>query len=246
VTHSASTIAAPAPRRNWALFLDIDGTLLDIAPDPGAVRVPAGLAPALAKVQARLGGALAVASGRTLAEIDQLMAPLRPPCVAEHGAVTRYPDGAVAVAGADHAVPESWRFQLHAAARAWPGVSIEEKAYSVAVHYRLAPEREADVQELVARIAAQDPIRFEALPARMAVELRHRNITKAAAIDRLMPGPPFVGRVPVFVGDDVSDEDGIRAAIAHGGLGLRVDEAFGGEPARVRSWLESFAAAKAL
>jgi trehalose 6-phosphate phosphatase len=245
VTRSASLIAAPAPKRNWALFLDIDGTLLDIAPSPDAVRVPASLAPVLARAQARLGGALAIASGRTLAEIDQLIAPLRLPCVAEHGAVIRFPGGAVAVAGADHAVPERWKFELCAGARAWRGVMIEEKAYSVAVHYRLAPEREAEVRGLVAAVTSHDPQLFEVLPARMAFEIRHRSLTKASAVERFMPNPPFAGRIPVFVGDDVTDEDGFRAALARGGLALRVDEAFGGEPARVRQWLAAFAAAKA-
>jgi trehalose 6-phosphate phosphatase len=246
VTRSAPLIAAPAPKRNWALFLDIDGTLLDIAPRPDAVRVPITLAPALAKAQSRLGGALAIASGRTLAEIDHLISPLRPPCVAEHGAVIRFPGGAVAVAGADHAVPERWKFELYAAARAWSGVMVEEKAYGVAVHFRLAPEREAEVRDLVAAVVSQDPLRFEVLPARMAFEVRHRGLTKAAAVERFMPHPPFAGRVPVFVGDDVTDEDGFRAALARGGLALRVDDIFGGEPARVRQWLETFASSKVL
>jgi trehalose 6-phosphate phosphatase len=237
-------VAAPNPKRNWALFLDIDGTLLDVAPRPDAVRVPATLAKVLAKTQAKLGGALAIASGRTLAEIDQLMSPLRLPCVAEHGAVIRFADGAVAVASADCAVPERWRIELHAAAQGWKGVLIEEKSYSLAVHYRQAPEREAEVCEAVQAVAAQDPSRFEVLTCRMAFEIRRRGLTKAAAVERFMPTPPFAGRMPVFVGDDVTDEDGFRAAIAQGGLGLRVDDAFAGEPARVRQWLETFSAAK--
>jgi trehalose 6-phosphate phosphatase len=245
VISTASTIAAPAPRRNWALFLDIDGTLLDIASRPDTVIVPVALAPTLAKAQAHLGGALAIASGRTLAEIDQLMAPLRMPCVAEHGAVVRYPGGAVAVAGADCAVPERWKFELHAGLRGWKGVIVEEKGYSVAVHYRLAPERETDVRAIVAAVAAQDPVQFEVMPARMTFEIRHRHLTKAAAVERFMPSPPFAGRLPVFVGDDVTDEDGFRAALARGGLALRVEETFGGEPARVRRWLEAFATSKA-
>ena len=94
-----------APRPNWALFLDIDGTLLDIAERPDAVRVPAGLVKNLTRVSRWLGGALALASGRTLAEIDHLLAPLRPPCLAEHGAMIRFPDGEMSVAGPDRTVP---------------------------------------------------------------------------------------------------------------------------------------------
>jgi len=233
-----------APRLDWALFLDIDGTLLDIAPRPEDVKVPRTLPPTLAKIAERLGGALALASGRTLAEIDWLMAPLRPTCLAEHGAVLRYPSGATAIANADRAVPARWGIELGAAVRSWPGVLVEKKAYGLAIHFRLAPEREDDVRELVAAVA-QDPANFEVLPARMAFEIRHRGLTKAAAVESFMPHPPFAGRTPVFVGDDVTDEDGFRAAKARGGLGLNVKEAFDGEPAKVRRWLETFAASKA-
>jgi trehalose 6-phosphate phosphatase len=148
----------------------------------------------------------------------------------------------MAVAGQGRSVPARWRFELHAAARDWAGVLVEEKAHGVAVHFRLAPEREAEVRALVDQVVADDPRNFEVLPARMAFEIRHRSLTKALAVDRLMPCPPFLGRVPVFVGDDVTDEDGFRAARAMGGLGLHVKEAFGGQPAQVRGWLETFAA----
>jgi trehalose 6-phosphate phosphatase len=230
----------PQPRPNWALFLDIDGTLLDIAPRPDAVAAPSGLAKSLARASRWLGGALALASGRTLPEIDQLMAPLCLPCVAEHGAVLRFPSGATTFAGQDCVTPDRWRVELRAGARDWKGVLVEDKAFSVAVHYRLAPERVDEVRELVRAIAAQDPA-FEVLPARMAFEIRHRSLTKAAAVDRFMPTPPFAGRFPVFVGDDVTDEDGFRAARAMGGLGLNVQDCFGGEPAQVRRWLNAFA-----
>lgn len=233
-----------APRPNWALFLDIDGTLLDIAPRPEAVEVPKSLAPTLAKASRWLGGALALASGRSLAEIDHLMAPLRPPCLAEHGAIIRFSDGATSVVGPDCAVPQRWRIELHAAVRDWPGVLVEDKAYGLAVHFRLAPDREADVLDLVEAAVAQNPAAFEILPARMAFEIRHRGLSKAAAVERFMPRAPFAGRIPVFVGDDVTDEDGFRAAKAMGGLALNVKDAFGGEPARVRRWLETFSASK--
>ncbi|HEX4179155.1 MAG TPA: trehalose-phosphatase [Caulobacteraceae bacterium] len=230
-----------APRRDWALFLDIDGTLLEIAPRPDAVRVPGGLTKTLTRASRWLGGALALASGRTLAEIDHLMAPLRPPCLAEHGAMVRFPNGAIAVAGADRVVPAPWRLELRMATREWAGVLVEEKTHGVAVHFRLAPEREAEVRDLVTAAVARDPVNFEVLPARMAFEIRHRGLTKALAVNSLMPLSPFAGRTPVFIGDDVTDEDGFRAAKAMGGLGLNVKEAFDGEPAKVRRWLESFA-----
>ncbi len=234
-------IAAPTPRTDWALFLDIDGTLLDLAPRPDAVEVPANLAATLADAGSRLGGALAIVSGRTLAEIDQLMAPLRLPCVGEHGAVIRRPDGATDRAGADHRVPSAWKTSLHAATRYWPGVLVEEKTYGVAVHFRQAPSREREIRDLTEALVAQDATGFEVLPASMAFEIRHRALTKAIAVETFMALPPFAGRVPVFIGDDVTDEDGFRAARAMGGLGLNVKQSFGGRPCEVRRWLQCFA-----
>lgn len=233
-------IAAPAPRPDWALFLDIDGTLIDLAATPDSVEVPAMLAPALAEAKAWLGGALAIVSGRTLAEIDRLMAPLRLACVGEHGAVIRSPDGAIHRAGPDHAVPPAWKAALHNAVRDWTGVLVEEKSFGVAIHFRQAPPRERAIRQLVEALVAEDAARFEVLPASMAFEIRHRSLTKAIAVETFMPDPPFAGRVPVFVGDDVTDEDGFRAARAMGGLGLNVKQAFAGQPSEVRRWLAAF------
>jgi len=233
-------IAAPTPRPDWALFLDIDGTLIDLAATPDAVEVPATLAPTLAEARSRLGGALAIVSGRTLAEIDRLMAPLHLPCVGEHGAVIRRPDGAIERAGADRKVPPSWKQSLHAEARNWPGVLVEEKTYGVAVHFRQAPGREREIRDLTRALVAEDAAEFEVLPASMAFEIRHRALTKAVAVDAFMAEPPFAGRVPVFVGDDVTDEDGFRAARAMGGLGLNVKQSFSGRPSEVRRWLRCF------
>jgi len=234
-------LAAPAPRPDWALFLDIDGTLLDLAPRPDAVEVPVNLAATLADAASWLGGALAIVSGRTIAEIDQLMAPLCLPCVGEHGAVIRHPGGAVDRAGPDRAVPPAWKASLHAATKPWPGVLVEEKTYGVAVHFRQAPGREGEIRDLVEGLVSRDGTEFEVLPASMAFEIRHRALTKAIAVDAFMAGPPFAGRIPVFVGDDVTDEDGFRAARAMGGLGLNVKNSFGGQPSVVRRWLGDFA-----
>ena len=239
-------LAAPTPSPDWALFLDIDGTLLDLAPRPDAVEVPADLADTLADARSWLGGALAIVSGRTIAEIDHLLAPLRLPCVGEHGAIIRRPDGATDRAAEDRKVPPAWKTALRAAAELWPGVLVEEKTYGVAVHYRQAPGREGEIRDLVEALVAEGAGEFEVLPASMAFEIRHRTLTKAIAVDAFMAGPPFAGRVPVFVGDDVTDEDGFRAARAMGGLGLNVWQSFGGRPFEVRRWLRCFADLPAL
>jgi trehalose 6-phosphate phosphatase len=232
-------VTAPGPREDWALFLDIDGTLLDIAQKPGAVTVPPALVPTLEAVSARLGGALGIVSGRQLSDIDRFFSPLMLPCAAEHGAIVRTSDGTLSLPETHCSVPADWRKRILEAARKWPGVLIQEKSFSLSVHYRLAPEYEEDIRRLVDAVVAQDP-QFEALPARMAFEIRHRSLHKGRAVRELMRSAPFKGRVPVFVGDDVTDQDGFHAARNMGGIGLNVDETFGGKPANVRNWLKSF------
>ena len=231
---------APILCDDWALFLDIDGTLLDIALRPGAVTVPPGLPATLQTVGRRLGGALAIISGRSLADIDRLLAPLKPACAAEHGAIVRLGDGTLFEPDQSRSVPDAWRERIRAAAKNWPDVLVQDKVFSLSVHYRLAPEREGEIRSMLQTVVADSPD-FEILPARKAFELRHRALHKGEGLCALMRHAPFKGRVPVFVGDDVTDEDGFRAARAMGGLGLHVSEAFGGKPANVRRWLEDFA-----
>jgi trehalose 6-phosphate phosphatase len=235
-----TAVHAPAPNPNWALFLDIDGTLLDIAPTPDAVQVPDTLTRALLRASAWLGGALAIVSGRPFEQIDRLFSPLRLPGGAGHGAAIRMPSGKIQSASDSHAVPRKWRILLHHAVQQWPGVVVEEKPHGVTVHYRAAQQHKEDVRELVTKLAAQDSKSFEMLPARMAFELRHRALTKAVIVRSLMTHAPFKGRIPVFVGDDVTDHDGFRAAEEKGGIALDVADAFDGKPSAVRAWLEQF------
>jgi trehalose 6-phosphate phosphatase len=229
----------PELHSGCALFLDIDGTLLEIAASPDAVVVPPFLAALLGRVSSWLGGALAVVSGRPLAQIDSLLAPLVLCAAGEHGAVLRLPDGTIEAAGAAQAMPPAWRTKLMDAARHWPGVLVEPKPHSVAVHFRNAPMREDAVRQLVENIVADNPADFEVLPAAMAFEIRNRNFTKAGPVIRLMSQAPFAGRIPVFIGDDVTDHDGFRAALSLGGMAVDVHQAFGGKPSGVLRWLDA-------
>lgn len=235
-----SGIRAPEPRLDWALFLDIDGTLIEIAESPNAVKVPETLASTLVAAGQSLDGALAIVSGRTLDVIDMLMAPFKPPAAGEHGAVIRLPDGSVWNAASELAVPAEWKQRVCRAAETWNGTVIEYKPYSIAAHFRQAPSYGPDVQRLFEAMVAENPNDFEVLRASMAFEVRHRDINKGAAVRELMKHAPFSGRVPVFVGDDVTDEDGFRVATELGGLGLHVGRSFGGKPSEVRRWLEAF------
>jgi trehalose 6-phosphate phosphatase len=229
----------PSAQSDWALFLDVDGTLLDIASTPDGVVVPADLVADLAAASRALGGALAVVSGRMLSDVDRLIAPLRPPAGAEHGAVVRLPTGQIDEI--DIKIPPDWTDALRAAAADKPGVLIEPKTHSVVAHFRLAPAHENFLHELCVRLAAGRDDVFEVLHGKMMFEIRPRSVTKARPVERLMAVEPFKGRVPVFVGDDVTDEDGMRAAAALGGAGYNVARSFG-RPADVRRWLKTVAA----
>lgn len=237
-------ITPPRPemleKGTWALFLDLDGTLLDIAASPESVLVPKQLVEVLAALRHQLGGAVAILSGRSLRTIDRLLHPLLISAGGEHGAVLRLPEGDVAEADDSTVVPQHWRQMIHRAAEAWPGVLVEEKSHGLALHYRANPAFSVPVTALLEQFVESDPS-FEILPALMARELRHRSINKGAALRRLMKNDVFRDRLPLFIGDDVTDEDAITAAEQLGGIGLRVADAFAGEPARVRSWLADLA-----
>lgn len=223
--------------RTNALFLDLDGTLIDIAPTPESVVVPPGLPELLARVRGGLGGAVAIVTGRSIGFIDSLLKPFVAVAAGEHGAALRFQDGKLEEVSRGLGVPDAWRDALEAAARRWPGVLIEPKPHGVAVHYRLVPERGNDVWRAVRALVPQDHPSFHLIPAREAVEIAPRGPSKGHAVERLMAHHPFQGRRPIFVGDDFTDEAGMEAARQFGGQGLRVAEVFGGEPAAVRAWL---------
>jgi len=217
-----------------ALFLDFDGTLVDIAPCPEAVTVPPDLPALLARLAGRLGGAVAIVSGRPLTQLEALL-PVALPMAGDHGATLRLGPGAP-VKGRDLPVPPpDWLSRAKALAAGFPGALVERKAHGFVLHYRLAPEAADIARAVLERMAAaQDD--FVVMPARMAWEVKPRAISKGTAVAELMAQPVFVGRRPIFIGDDVTDEAGFEVARAAGGLGLRLQDAFG-TPAALRSWL---------
>lgn len=223
-------------QRDWALFLDLDGTLLDIADRPDDVAVPERLALELSRIRHDLDGAVAVVSGRELAVLDDLLSPYQGAGAGEHGAVVRMPDGSLDKTRSP-LMPRIWLQILRTAAETWPGIVVERKPRSVCVHYRLAPDREAEVKALVESLPDLEREGFIVMPAKMAYEVKPRASSKGRAVAILMEAAPFAGRTPVYVGDDLTDEDGIAMAYKLGGFGLRVGDAFGGEPQNVRDWL---------
>jgi trehalose 6-phosphate phosphatase len=238
----------PVPARTAALFLDIDGTLLDIAPVPQAVVVPAGLPETLMQLARALDGAVAFVSGRTIDEIDRLFAPLVLPAAGEHGAEIRI--------GAEEIVPLDCSASLavlrEAAERfagSRPGVLVEPKQHCLAVHYRLSPERAHEIRRFLAATVAALPERFELLPGKMVWEVRPRGVSKGTAIEAMLARQPFAGRHPVFVGDDRTDEDGFATVRRHGGTAIRIGTAATGagdlpqiaSPQAFRTWLATLA-----
>lgn len=230
---------AVAQSRSWSLFLDLDGTLLDIAETPSAVRVPPDLLDDLSALRSALGGALAIVSGRAMNDIDRLLFPLKFTVGAEHGSAVREPDGRIDAI--TETIPAEWVDRLQAAARESPGVLVEVKAHAVAVHFRLAMQYLESFRALAESMLPEHPGRYEIMPARRAFEIRHHGVDKGRVVERLMRLEPFRGRVPVFVGDDVTDLAGMAAASALGGFGLHVAEVFENTPSKVRAWVKRLA-----
>jgi trehalose 6-phosphate phosphatase len=232
----------PQLDRTSALFLDLDGTLIEIAATPEAVIVPPGLPGLLSRLHERLDGALAIVSGRPIADTDRLLAPFAAAAAGEHGVSLRYGDGTVEEFPSGVSVPELWRAALSEAVQRWPGVSVEPKPHGVTVHYRQAPERSDEVWRMMRSLVPDDHPWFRLMPAREAVEIGLRTASKGHAVERLMAHPPFRDRCPIFVGDDFTDEAGMSKARDLGGIGVRVADVFGGDPERVRAWLSQGAA----
>ena len=223
------------PIARAALLLDLDGTLLDIAPTPDAVVVPPDLIASLRALRGRLDGALAVISGRPVEQVEALLPDTAQAIAGEHGGAIRHRPGE-ALERIDLPTPsEAWFAAAARIAAAHPGAALERKTHGFVLHYRAAPALGPALSEALAALV-EGSDRFVVAPARKAWELRPRGADKGIAVEVLMRRAPFAGRVPVFIGDDVTDEDGMAAARRLGGVGLRVAEAFG-SPASVRAWL---------
>jgi trehalose 6-phosphate phosphatase len=229
----------PLPARA-ALLLDLDGTLLDIAPTPDAVVVPGGLPETLRRLRSALDDAVAIITGRPVEQAEALLPDSVFAIAGEHGGAIRFAPAAPITRAPLPAPPEEWLAAAAALVAAHPGTLLERKSHSFAVHYRLAPEAGPAVEAALRAILGATAGHV-LLPAKMAFEVKPRGADKGRAVAALLGRPPFAGRVPVFVGDDVTDVDAIRAAEAAGGIGLLVENAFG-SPAGVRAWLMRLAA----
>ena len=210
----------PLDPRRHALFLDFDGSIVDFAPTPDTIVLRPGTIALLENVSRRLGGALAIVTGRRIADIDRYLSPLLLPASGVHGREFRPQPGDLR----DDPPPaeiEQARRRLRAALGPDDRIGLEDKGSALVLHYRAHPDR-----RILAEALAADAVRgldtLHILAGHAVFEILQRGITKGRALRRFMRRPPFAGRIPVFVGDDATDEDGMRGAAAEGGFGVKI------------------------
>lgn len=231
--------------RRFAFLLDIDGTILDFAPTPREVWVPPTLRETLRRLERRTGGAVAFVSGRSLSDMDLIFAPLEFPAIGGHGAEFRPVVGGDAAACPPGPLAPAIKKRLAAVRDISQGIILEDKVHSLAVHFRLAPDKEDAVRRAVDAICAGlPPGEVEVLPGKAVVEIKQAGFNKGTAVRELMAHPPFRDRRPIFIGDDITDELVFPVLAEFQGIGFsvghRVDGARGcfDSPRDVRGWLD--------
>lgn len=234
----------PSPAEDWALFLDVDGCLLDLAQAPDAVVVPIGLPATLSGLARRLDGAIALISGRALANVERLFGALHLPIAGLHGLERR---STVRTQAAPQP-PPAWdvvRVDAQRIVANHPGTLFEDKGAALALHWRNAPHAADQLQAFAAATLPRLP-GYRLQQGNHVVELRPNAGDKGSAIAALLEEPPFKGRVPVFAGDDITDEAGFATVNARGGLSVLVGDRQPScahyalpDPAAVRTWLAS-------
>ena len=234
----------PLIHRQSALFLDFDGTLADIAPRPDAVRVETSVLQNLQRLHAALNGAVAIITGRSLDEIRSFLHPLVLAGAYEHGAIRQ------GAAGDPFQTPPPPLDNVRAAAQELverhPALLVEQKRSGVAVHYRQAPQLHGEVAQLLTQLVSDDR-ELQLLQGKAVLEVKSAHVGKGPAITAFMQEAPFLGRTPVFAGDDVTDESGFEAVQNMGGAAIKIGEGATvarhrlPSPAALRLWLQSSA-----
>jgi trehalose 6-phosphate phosphatase len=245
-TDSAVDIFAHLDARSIALLFDVDGTLIDFGPSPHEVHVSDELKELLIHLLRLTEGALALVSGRPIADLDRMFAPLKPPAIGGHGAEMRV-RGTEVISSATP-LPQDLRRHLADAATPGSGILVEDKGYSLALHYRQAPQHEDRLRAHFAASRAAFPGEAtEVLAGKAMLELKRPNVSKGHGVRELMRHPPFAGRMPVFIGDDVTDESAFAILPDLGGKGFSVGRHFVGlagifhSPLEVRQALQRLA-----
>ena len=237
--------ALPPITADMALFLDFDGTLVEIADHPQDVLIPHRLVDTLSALHRQLGGAVALVSGRRLLDLDGFLSPLQLPSAAEHGAQRRDAAGRISSAPATD-LQQVLRAAQDLVAQ-YPALALEQKNLALSLHYRHAPELETLCLQVMRTALAGNP-RLALMQGKCVIDVKPISVSKGTAIAAFMAEAPFAGRFPVFAGDDVTDEDGFEELLRMGGHAIKV----GSGPSRARlrchsvaelaAWLEASAA----
>jgi trehalose 6-phosphate phosphatase len=237
----------PPPSLEWCLFLDVDGTLVELTDTPSQRFADPEIKTLLREVAERLGGAVALVSGRNIQTLDELFAPLRLPAAGLHGVERRKASGAMQGASFVDSLLDPARAAIQSLVAANPGTLVEDKGRTIAVHFRMAPQFEEVMRQAIIDIAKPLGKNYHIQHGIMMFEIKPRGFSKATAIEAFMHEPPFSGRRPVFIGDDLTDLDGFANVEARGGVSIAVGDRVHGQfqlqnVSAVREWLKGIAA----
>ncbi len=239
---AATVHAVPLPTEPWCLFLDVDGTLLELADSPSGVAVDEALLPLLERLRTNSSGAVALVSGRTIENLDQLLGCHAVPAAGLHGCERRDATGRVHVAEVAREQLAEVREGLQRLVSRHPGLLLEDKGAGLALHFLKARELEHELRAEVALLAAPLVPRFTVLGGHAVLEVKPAAHTKDSAVMAFMAEPPFQGRLPIFIGDDQTDYDGFAAVRRFNGLAIAVGPRVKSEwwlqgPREVHEWL---------
>ena len=244
---SAAVQAVPLPKTDWCLFLDVDGTLIELADHPGAVAVDPDLTSLLGRLRTAAGGAVALISGRTIADLDRLFGDPTLPLAGLHGCERRDASGEMHIAPVAVEQLSPVRAGLQRMVARHPGLMLEDKGAGLALHFLKVRELERELRAEVSLLAAPLVPHFALLDGHAVIEVKPAAHTKDSAVSAFLAETPFRGRVPIFIGDDQTDYAGFAAVRRFDGLAVAVGPRVKSEwwlsgPAAVRQWLEQLAA----
>lgn len=232
--------APPSPSIDWAYFLDVDGTLIDIAESPDAIQVEAALLELITRLHRASGGAVALVSGRALSDLDRRLGALRVPLAGQHGLERRDAAGRLWIHAAPPAAKCSLIEALTPVIARNPGLLLEDKGLTLALHYRRAPHLADYAQRLMEHLAHSAGAGLEVQHGKCVAEVKPAGIDKGTAVTEYLAESPFIGRRPVFIGDDLNDEHAFIEVNKVNGISIKVGEGF----SEARFWLRDVAAVR--
>lgn len=212
----------PASRADWAYFLDIDGTLIDLAERPDQIQVDTDLLDLIGRLHRATGGAVALVTGRALSDVEHHLGPLPLPMAGQHGLERRDAAGRVWLHAAPMQAKSKIRDALAPILAQHPGLLLEDKGLTLALHYRRAPQLAAFAHQLMGRLADSVGPGFELQRGKRVVEIKPAGIDKGTAVAEYLMEVPFKGRRPVFIGDDLNDEHGFSEVHKLDGISIKV------------------------